>query len=114
MENELRDVTYKKLVDLDSSTVASYNTGELLTTLSADIITFKEMYSSVILMILDGAFILVITCITLAMTSAYMLILPAVIAPAPVIEVMKTAMAVIWNAVFNFMADLLLFFSDLF
>ena len=88
-ENELRDITYKKLVDLDSSTVASYNTGELLTTLSADIITFKEMYSSVILMILDGAFILVITCITLAMTSAYMLILPAVIAPFLLVTLVK-------------------------
>ena len=50
MENELRDITYKKLVDLDSSTVSSYNAGELLTTLSADIITAKEMYCRILLM----------------------------------------------------------------
>ena len=81
MENELRDISYKKLVDLDSSTVASYNTGELLTTLSADIITFKEMYSRVLLLIGDGFFVLIVTCIVLAMNSLYMLILPAVMAP---------------------------------
>ena len=40
-ENELRDISYKKLVELDSSTVASYNTGDLLATLSSDIIIFK-------------------------------------------------------------------------
>ena len=88
-ENELRDVTYKKLVELDSSTVSSYNTGELLTTLSGDIITFKEMYSRVLLLIMDGAFILIITCIALAFTSAYMLILPAVIAPVLLITLVK-------------------------
>ena len=42
-ENEMRDYTYKKLVELDSGTVATYNTGELLTTLNSDIITFKEI-----------------------------------------------------------------------
>ena len=57
LENELRDITYKKLVDLDSSTVSSYNTGELLTTLSSDIITFKEMFSTVLLNIGDGFFV---------------------------------------------------------
>ena len=54
MENELRDITYKKLVDLDSSTVSSYNAGELLTTLSADIITAKEMYCRILLMMGDS------------------------------------------------------------
>ncbi len=80
-ENELRDISYKKLVELDSSTVASYNTGDLLTTLSSDIITFKDLYSRVILVLLDGFFVLIVTCVFLALNSAYMLLLPAVIAP---------------------------------
>ena len=81
LENELRRETYKKLVDLDSSTVASYNTGELMTTLSSDVITFKEMYCRTILTLLDGFYVLIIACVLLALTNAYMLILPAVIAP---------------------------------
>ncbi len=81
MENELRDITYKKLVDLDSSTVSSYNTGELLTTLSADIITFKEMYSRVLQNLGDSFFVIIVSSVILAMNSAYMLIIPAIIAP---------------------------------
>ena len=81
MENELRDATYKKLVDLDSSTVSSYNTGELLTTLSADIITGKEMYCRILLMLGDSFFVIAVTCVILATQSAWMLLLPAVIAP---------------------------------
>ena len=80
-ENELRGITYKKLVELDSATVASYNTGELIATLSSDVITFKEMYCRTILTLLDGFYVLIIACVLLAMNSAYMLILPAVIAP---------------------------------
>ena len=81
MENELRDITYKKLVDLDSSTVSSYNAGELLTTLSADIITAKEMYCRILLMMGDSFFVIAVTCVLLATYSSWMLLLPAVIAP---------------------------------
>lgn len=88
-ENELRDISYKKLVELDSSTVASYNTGDLLATLSSDIITFKEMYSRVLLLIGDGFFVLIVTCVILAMNSAYMLILPAVMAPVLLFALMR-------------------------
>lgn len=88
-ENELRDVTYKKLVELDSATVSQYNTGELLTTLSSDIITFKEMYSRVLLVLADGFFILIITCVMLAFNSLYMLILPAVVAPIMLVALVK-------------------------
>lgn len=80
-ENELRELTYKKLGILDSSTVSSYNTGELLTTLSSDIITFKEMFSRVLLLFFDAFFVLIASCVILAINSPFMLILPAVIAP---------------------------------
>ena len=66
---------------MDSSTVASYNAGELLTTLSADIITAKEMYSRILLLLGDSFFIIVVTCVILATYSSWMLILPAAIAP---------------------------------
>ena len=82
LENELRDATYKKLVELDSRTVSDYNAGELLTTLSSDIINFKELYSRVLLSLGDGFFVLAVSCVILAMNSAWMLILPAVIAPS--------------------------------
>ena len=82
MENELRDATYKKLVELDSRTVADYNTGELLTTLSSDIISFKELYSRTLLTLGDSFFVLIVSCVILALNSAWMLLLPAVIAPA--------------------------------
>lgn len=82
MENELRDITYKKLVELDSRTVSDYNTGELLTTLSSDIINFKELYSRVVLTLGDSFFVLALSCVILALNSAWMLLLPVVIAPA--------------------------------
>lgn len=88
-ENEMREVTYKKLVDLDSSTVSAYNTGELLTTLSSDIITWKEMYSRTLLSIGDGFYVLVITCTMLALQSPYMLILPLVISPILLFALIK-------------------------
>ena len=93
LENELRDVTYKKLVDLDSSTVSSYNTGELLTTLSSDIITFKEMFSTVLLNIGDGFFVLIITSVFLARESAFMRIMTALVAPILVVSLVKYASA---------------------
>ena len=52
-----------------------------MTTLSSDVITFKEMYCRTILTLLDGFYVLIIACVLLALTNAYMLILPAVIAP---------------------------------
>ncbi len=88
-ENEVRDLTYKKLVDLDSSTVSSYNTGELLTTLSSDVIHWKEMYSRVVLSIGDGFFVLIVACVILAIESPYMLFLPLVIAPILLVALIK-------------------------
>lgn len=93
MENELRDISYKKLVELDSSTVSSYNTGELLTTLSSDIITFKEMFSRVLLLIGDGFYVLIVTCVVLAMNSLYMLILPAIMAPVLLFALLRYTQA---------------------
>ena len=80
-ENEMRDYTYKKLVELDSGTVATYNTGELLTTLNSDIITFKEMLSRVLQNLGDSFFVLALSSVILALNSAWMLLIPIIIAP---------------------------------
>ena len=84
-ENEMRDYTYKKLVELDSSTVAAYNTGELLTTLNSDIITFKEMLSRTLQNLGDSFFVLVLSCVILVLNSAWMLLIPAIIAPVLIV-----------------------------
>lgn len=80
-ENEMRDYTYKKLVELDSGTVAAYNTGELLTTMNSDIITFKEMLSRVLQNLGDSFFVLALSFTILAFNSLWMLIIPAVVGP---------------------------------
>lgn len=92
-ENEMRDCTYKKLVELDSGTVAAYNTGELLTTLNSDIITFKEMLSRVLQNLGDSFFVLVLSCTILALNSAWMLLIPAVIAPVLLTVLVRYAKA---------------------
>lgn len=84
-ENEMRDYTYKKLVELDSSTVAAYNTGELLTTLNSDIITFKEMLSRTLQNLGDSFFVLALSCVILVLNSAWMLLIPAIIAPVLIV-----------------------------
>lgn len=88
-ENELRDLTYKKLVELDSGTVAAYNTGELLTTLTSDIVTFKEMFSRILLALGDSFFVLTLSCVILSLNSAWMLLIPAIIAPFLLVALFK-------------------------
>ncbi len=88
-ENELRDLTYKKLVELDSGTVATYNTGELLTTLTSDIITYKEMFSRTLQNLGDSFFVLALSCVILALNSAWMLLIPVIIAPVLLVVLFK-------------------------
>ena len=47
METDLREVSYKKLMDLDSGTIVQYNTGELLQ-ITNDTIAFKDFYCGMI------------------------------------------------------------------
>ena len=45
LETELRYASYDKLMELDSATIADYNSGELLQTINSDTIMFKELFS---------------------------------------------------------------------
>jgi ATP-binding cassette subfamily B protein len=81
LETTLRMVTYEKLMELDSATLAAYNTGELLTTINADTIMFKEMFCRIIPNICDSVFVLVVSIVMLATINPYLLIIPVILAP---------------------------------
>ena len=80
-ENEVRKITYKKLVELDSGTVASYNTGDLLATLNSDVIIFKDLYARTLNLLADSFFFLIVVSVILGLNSLYLLLIPAIIAP---------------------------------
>lgn len=80
-ENEMRKITYKKLVELDSGTVASYNTGDLLATLNSDVIIFKDLYARTLNLLADSFFFLIVVSVILGLNSLYLLLIPAIIAP---------------------------------
>ncbi len=81
LETDLRVVTYHKLMELDSATVSGYNTGELLTTINADTIMFKDMFCRIIPNIFDGIFVLAVTIVLLATINVYLLIIPVLLIP---------------------------------
>ena len=58
-------VTFKKLSELDSMTISDYNTGELLTTINADTIMFKEMFCRIVPNIIDSIAVLAVSTIML-------------------------------------------------
>lgn len=89
LETDLRLVTYRKLMELDSETVSAYNTGELLTTINSDTIMFKELFCRMIPNMIDGIVALIISIIMLTMISPYLLILPVMLVPVFVHEVKK-------------------------
>lgn len=89
LESELREVSYKKLIELDSTTITEYNTGELLTTLDYDVIIYKEMYSRYTVALSDSVFVLIITSVFLCLLDPLFMVIPAVIAPFLVVSLIK-------------------------
>ena len=81
MECTLRAETYAKLLELDGETLSRYNVGELLTTMNRDTISFKELYSRMILNIFDSVIVIVLSVITLTMLDWRLLFLPVAVAP---------------------------------
>ena len=81
LETDLRLATFHKLMELDSSTISEYNTGELLTTINSDTIMFKEMFCRIIPNILDSAFVLIIAVILLASINPWLLVIPLLMMP---------------------------------
>lgn len=81
LETDLRMVTFHKLMELDSATISSYNTGELLTTINSDTIMFKELFCRIIPNILDSVFVLIVSIVILANINLYLLIIPVLLIP---------------------------------
>lgn len=81
METDLRADTFHKLMELDSDTISSYNTGELLTTLNSDTVTFRELFCRIIPNIFDALFVIIVTVIILGSMNPFLLIIPLILAP---------------------------------
>lgn len=86
LETDLREVTFHKLMTLDSETISAYNTGELLTTINSDTIMFKEMFCRMIPNILDSIYVLIVSSIMLAKINPWFLSTPILITPFFVIS----------------------------
>ncbi|MCR4945444.1 MAG: ABC transporter ATP-binding protein/permease [Lachnospiraceae bacterium] len=81
LETDLRQLTFHKLMELDSETISEYNTGELLTTINSDTIMFKELFCRMIPNIFDSLFVLIVAIIMLATINTYLLIIPVILTP---------------------------------
>ncbi len=81
LETDLRILTFDKLMELDSTNISNYNTGELLTIINSDTIMFKELFCRMIPNIFDSIFVLVVAVILLAGISPWLLLIPVILAP---------------------------------
>lgn len=81
LETDLRYMTYGKLMDLDSATIAEYNSGELLQVLNSDTIMFKELFSHRIPYLGDSVFMLAMTLMLIAGINLSFLVIPILLMP---------------------------------
>lgn len=81
LETDLRMVSFHKLMNLDSDTLSSYNTGELLTIINSDTIMFKELFCRIIPNIFDSVFVLVTAITILANIHVGLLWIPVILIP---------------------------------
>lgn len=88
LETSLRYMTYEKLMELDSATIAAYNSGELLQVLNSDTIMFKELFAHRIPYLGDAVFMLVTTLVLIAGIDLSFLIVPLFLMPFLVREVL--------------------------
>lgn len=81
LETTLRYKTYEKLMELDSATIADYNSGELLQILNSDTIMFKELFSHMMAYLGDAVFMLVMTLILITAIDFSFLFVPILLMP---------------------------------
>ncbi len=81
IESELRYASYHKLMELDSSTVSDYNSGELLQILNQDTIMYKELFCHRIPYFGDSIFILVMSIVLLFTINYKFIIIPIILMP---------------------------------
>lgn len=89
LETVLRYETYGKLMELDSETIADYNSGELLQILNSDTIMFKELFSHRIPYLGDAIFMLVTTLILISGINLSFVVIPLVLMPFLVVSVLN-------------------------
>ena len=81
VETTLRHKSYEKLMELDSATIADYNSGELLQILNNDTNVLRGLFSIWIPYIGDAIFALLVIVILLANLSPFLVIIPIVLMP---------------------------------
>ena len=89
LETKLREVTYKKLMELDSQTISGYNSGELLQTINSDTIMYKDLFCHIYPNILDAIFVLCISIAVLFSMNAWLLLVPLCLTPFFIIGLQK-------------------------
>ncbi len=89
LETELRYETYGKLMELDSETIADYNSGELLQILNSDTIMFKELFAHRVPYLGDSIFMLVATVLLIARINIAFIIIPVLLMPLLVRSVLQ-------------------------
>ncbi len=88
LETELRYETYGKLMELDSETIANYNSGELLQILNSDTIMFKELFAHRIPYLGDAIFMLITTLALIFSINSSFIIIPLILMPFLVVAVL--------------------------
>jgi len=89
LETDLRVVTFRKLMELDSETISEYNTGELLTIINSDTIMYKELFCRMIPNIFDSIFVLIISAFLLSRINISLLAIPVIMMPFFVVSLMS-------------------------
>ena len=89
LETTLREAAYRKLMELDSQTIAGYNSGELLQTINSDTIMYKDMFCHIYPVILESLFVLIVSAVMLARMSVWLLLIPGALMPAFIVGLQK-------------------------
>ena len=89
LEGDLRVVTYQKLMELDSDTLGTYNSGELLQILNSDTIMFKELFAHRIAYLIDAIFLLAFPVVMIAEVNVAFIVIPLILAPFLVTSVLE-------------------------
>lgn len=89
LETDLRKVTYRKIMELDSVTLSEFNTGELLTTANADTVMYKELFCTMLVRIFDSVFVLCLSSYLLFKINWTLLFVPLILIPFFVIALIN-------------------------
>lgn len=81
LETELRYASYDKLMELDSATIADYNSGELLQTINNDTMMFKELFAHRIPYIIDAICVLIMPMVLLLTINPWLILVPVLLMP---------------------------------